>query len=437
MDDPTIRSKSLHRVRALANTLNQKRKEEKNLAATRPPRKLLDLLPPTNEIAQTLQLYWSSMEYTYRVLHAPTFWVKYRAFSKDPSSASEAFAATLLLIVASVRCLGPTRETSYRGLSSVGRDEAMASIKACEGWLLGQSRKQLPMELLQIRVLLYVAKRANGLHVKRGWEEATALVTFAVGMGLHRNASLLYKGCRGEGAGANLQTSQYEKEMRRRIWTTIIELELQAAFDRGMFTMSLLSTDCGAPSNIDDADLVESSEELAPSKSVESFTPCSFLSLSGRSFSLRSAISQAINDPHKQISYDEMLSYHNMIMEDLDTMPPWVRSNRRTNTTTTPATMPALLLDIQLRQYLIILHLPFARHADVDPRYRFSRTVCLNAANTILEFHSKLIATGNYTLNLLREDVFRSALAMCHSIMSWNATQGQTPFGLSHTVLTK
>src|ERR1700712_5745229 len=189
MGDPIMHSQSLQRARTVA--LDFEGKHKKKRALRRPVQHLSELVHDMDEIAEFVQLYWEVMEKTYRVLHGPTFWAKYRSFWEDPSNCSEAFIAIILLVVASVRCMSLKRSTSYRGLSSVNRDEAMRSISACEGWLLRQSRKNLPIELVQIRVLLNIAKRANSIHMKRAWEESSSLLNFALGIGLHQDPLLL------------------------------------------------------------------------------------------------------------------------------------------------------------------------------------------------------------------------------------------------------
>jgi hypothetical protein len=427
MGDPTMRSQTLYRVRTMAKELKERHKKEKKLATSRPIQNLSELLLDKNEMTQLIQFYWNVMESTYRVLHGPTFWSKYRIFCEQPSNTSEDFIAILLLIVACTRCIYTKQQTSYRGLTSVNRDEAITSILACEDWISRQSRKYTSIELVQIRVLLYIAKRMNSYHAKRSWEEAASLLNFALGIGLHRDPMLLEKAI---GACSNSDikkmTSAHEKEMRRRIWATIIELELQAAFDRGFpSSINSLSADCGTPSNIGDEELEEISKQLPFSKTPEFYTANSFLRISSRSFALRSEMNRIINDPKIHLSYDGLLHYHSRTMEELEKMPRWVDTHRRNDNASSVSALPALLLDIQLRQYLLLLHLPYAQHADSKSRYSYSRMVCLNAANTILEHHSKLVASGNFTLNLLRHDVFRSALAMCHSVILWKSVQSK------------
>jgi hypothetical protein len=426
MGDPTMRSESLYRVRAVTTELEEKYEKKKALSPSIRVQSMSELLGDRIELFEFIQLYWDVMENTYRVLHGPTFWKNYQAFCEEPSTASEAFIAILLLIVASVRCLGLRKRTLYRGIRSVDREEAMISIKACENWISKQSRDQSSIELVQIRVLLYIAKRANSIHKRTSWEEATSLKHYSLNLGLHRDAKLLEKVLGGCDAVPIQRTSALEKEMRRRLWTTIKELELQAAFDAGFpSSLASLPADCGIPSNINDEDLDESSTQQPPSKSPDIYTANSFVSISSRSFTLRSVINRIINESRMQSSYDQLLQYHDKVIAELGAMPAWVDSHRQNITALSPAAIPALLLDIQLRQYLLLIHLPFAQLADANARYVYSRMICLNAANLILEYHCKLAASGYHSLIFLRGDIFRAGLAMCHSIISWNSIKGK------------
>jgi hypothetical protein len=72
----------------------------------------------------------------------------------------------------------------------------------------------------------------------------------AMQMGLHQDPSNL-----GE-------TSVLQKEVRRRLWYTILELNVQAALDSGMAPMIIAAEyNTQPPTNLDDADLVEASGE--------------------------------------------------------------------------------------------------------------------------------------------------------------------------------
>jgi hypothetical protein len=73
------------------------------------------------------------------------------------------------------------------------------------------------------------------------------------------------------------------------------------------------------------------------------------------------------------------------------------------------------LLEIQLRQFLIILHTPFAAKS------QYSAVSSINAAARILDLHSQLYAAGIHTISTMRSDIFRSAISLSHHILTSNA----------------
>jgi hypothetical protein len=75
-----------------------------------------------------------------------------------------------------------------------------------------------------------------------------------------------------------------------------------------------------------------------------------------------------------------------------------------------------MLLDIQLRQLLLLLHSPWARQTDSNSRYSYSRMVCINTAKHIHELYTAATKSGDYALLVFRNDVVRAALSFCHSI---------------------
>jgi hypothetical protein len=157
--------------------------------------------------------------------------------------------------------------------------------------------------------------------------------------------------------------------------------------------------------------------------------PSSFLSMSRQSYALCSAMNQMTDHPEMDISYDELLNQHAKAMEELNQLPltdDGYRSDGDDNESPS-SELPTFLWSIRLRQYLLVLHLPFAQKADMDARFSYSRIVCLTTANTILDQYSKPTLSRNYSINLLREDVFRSTLAVCRSIMCWNIVEGKDP----------
>jgi hypothetical protein len=107
-------------------------------------------------------------------------------------------------------------------------------------------------------------------------------------------------------------------------------------------------------------------------------------------------------------------------MRELEGLPtvPGLTSRDTVGMASIPSALAGRLLDIQMRQFLALLHLCFAQQEDGLSRYDgYSRMVCLSAANAILEHHVRHVESGNWSLVFLRGDIFRAALAMCHSII--------------------
>lgn len=360
----------------------------------------LCLLPDKDTVDHHAHIYFETVETVYRIIHYPTFVEEYESFWKDQRAARPAFVILLLMIMASVSCVASRDQPKYIGDSSATRERAVIFIEISEWWLSRHSHKHVYLAIWQIRCLLLLAKQVNNVKKKRHWAEAGHLIREAMSAGFHRDLNLF-----GD------RVSFFDQEMRRRLWATMLELELQTSIDRGMPSAAVgVSSDSAAALNINDEDLMLDCDQLPTSKPSSQYTTCSFLHLSAASFSLRVSVNSLANDLASRSRYEEVLNYEERILKELEKLPNWKDLEGTSN-------MAHLLLDIQLRQFLILLHAPFARQTDTtNPRFSLSRMVCLNAACEIIDKHSQLASSGNHLLLLFRHDYFRGALAICHNM---------------------
>lgn len=204
--------------------------------------------------------------------------------------------------------------------------------------------------------------------------------------------------------------------MRRRLWSTMVEFELEASIMRGMPTiLNGLHTDSGCPQNINDDDFDEKSESIPRSRSVKEYTSTTFLCLSQNSLSLRLSMTSAVNSSNIPLPYDDVLLYEKKVMQQLQLIPRWTEETSGANPN---SALLEAFLDGQLRQFLIILHYPFARRGSGSSHQQdYSRMACFNAASSIIEQHAKILETGNYALLALRgNDVYRAALCLCQTV---------------------
>jgi hypothetical protein len=368
-------------------------------------------MPDRSAADVQIALYFQTWETTYRILHEPSFWKEYNAFWEQKSSgvSSPGFAVMLLLIIASTKCL-TAKDDVFEGDTTADRQAASNIIELCDTWIGRQPRKRLTLQFFQLRILALFAKRVNCVGAKQGkfrkvvlssitnirsdWVASGDLVRLALASGMHRDPSLLLTG----------KISPFEKEMKKRLWVTIIELELQSSLESGLqSSLAALYWDTPAPSNLPDDTFSAETQELPASRPLEYFTSSSYLSVSRQSISFRLHLMQLLNDPSERLQYAEVLQYDAQIHELLSSIPKWTEAR---------AALPITLLELQLRQFLLILHNPYAGLAPKNDRYIYSLTTCVNAAGSIITTHTDLVSKGILALNNMRNDVVRVALTL-------------------------
>lgn len=184
------------------------------------------LLPPKDESDQLIEIYLENYGNLYNVLHLPSFWNEYQeVWTEGVQKAKPHFAALLLCMMAAGQCLTTTSPWLYRANSSTAREKAISWISSVDDWLVSQSQKHVAAIDFQLRVILLVAKNVTARKFKRTWTECGNVLRFCMAAGLHRTPELIRK-----------PTSILDKELRKRVWASVVELELQASFDRGMIS---------------------------------------------------------------------------------------------------------------------------------------------------------------------------------------------------------
>lgn len=186
---------------------------------------LRSILPDRSVVDELIKTYFDTFECTYRILHAPTFWASYQSYW-DPSqlhtASNSEMDAVVVAILACTLCTSTHKTTRYDMTGSTFRTQAIVWIKACEAWLGQQSHKHRSLASVQVRFLRILALSTTCLKTKQYYEEVQHLVAFLRSIGMHRDPKMWGDRC-----------SVFEGEMRRRLWATAMELELQASIDKG------------------------------------------------------------------------------------------------------------------------------------------------------------------------------------------------------------
>ncbi|KAL6711662.1 hypothetical protein ACN47E_004596 [Coniothyrium glycines] len=225
--------------------------------------KLREFLPPKSYCDRLVSIYFSFFERTMRVLHGPTFMMQYEQIwqNNNPEIFSSSSIIPQLTAVMTMayhmddsmpEAEDPTHRTYLKG----------AAIDLIQAWLDELGRKQrTELSTLQVEVLLLLSRSLRHLYPEKLWSYTGALVRSAMAMGLHMDPASVPG------------ITPYHVEMRRRLWATILEMDLQASMAVGMpVVVPKLDSGNLVPANLNDTDFDESSAKLPTSRPLTNQT---------------------------------------------------------------------------------------------------------------------------------------------------------------------
>lgn len=353
--------------------------------------------------------YFRHFEGLYRILYAPLFWKQYNDFWTG-TGAPTSFVALLLSAISCARCLYVDDDDTYDGDSSCSRLEAARWIELAEAWHDLQSHKHTTLAILQIKCLVVLSKQINLIKPKRHYAACQALMAAAISIGLHREPP----------RSRQRRVSFFERELRRRLWATIAELELAGCVERGVpSTVASLHGDVNAPANIHDNDFDETTIDDPPVRPDAQVTQSSFLRVASGLRPLRYAINTLVNNPrkHRMLTQADLNAYHHQIVRRLAEVPSFEQDGVGTGEIGEPSNEKTALFSasakMQIHDLLLMLHLPFAFANDAHPAANHSRYICSSSARSIVDLYSSLGEHGLSQICLMRFSIVRASLCLC------------------------
>jgi hypothetical protein len=223
--------------------------------------KLREYLPPKPYCDRLFAIYCEHFERTFRVLHVPTFSWQYEQLwsggNLDACSPSTIPQLTCMMTMAYHMDDVDRVSDDYTHKAYLKG----AAADFVQDWINELSRKhRTELSTLQAEILLLLAKSLRGLHPEKLWSSSGALVRTAMVMGLNIDPSTISS------------FTPYQAEMRRRLWATILEIDLQASLATALPIVSPHVGEAMIPSNINDWEFDESSETLPPSRPLTEYT---------------------------------------------------------------------------------------------------------------------------------------------------------------------
>jgi hypothetical protein len=289
---------------------------------------------------------------------------------------------------------------------------------------------KIDLQMLQTQCLLLVARLGIASDGDIAWASMGSLIRSSMTMGLHRDPTRFRK------------CPPFYAELRRRLWVTIIELDLKISLDRGVPpSVDLDECDCDLPSNWNDSDLVPDMEHNPAPLSTALYTQNFYQTLLMKTLPLRYRIARKINTLRFNLSYDDALKMGDVLSRSMQSASSLFEDNA-------PSTLPeeasrhqfaqSLHLFI-MRKFLLALHRPFSLSVVRLPKCSYSRKVCLEESLGIISQmelplspediqypHITQLGSG-----MFRDETFHAAITVCVELsLQANEMRNSTSSGM-------
>lgn len=250
------------------------------------------------------------------------------------------------------------------------RKQAMRWVYEARIWQLQPSEKsRVNLSGLQVSCLLHMARDICGVGSDLVWASAGTMMRMALYTGMHRDPDHLPK------------MSLLAAEIRRRLWATILEILTQSSMESGGPPLiSMDDFDTKPPGNYNDEDLLGDNESAQPPspQPLTTFTDTSIQLALLNSIKVRLHIASYLNEFRSVPSYDKTIALNTDLTSasrGLDALLRVYQSQQPG-----PSNFQLCAAEHIIQRYFLALHFPWLGFAKNDPRYYFSRKMCVEIA---------------------------------------------------------
>lgn len=372
--------------------------------------RMRDILPKKDVCDRLVKTYVDTSETIFRIVHIPTFMKEYSLYWEGRLQ-SETFLPKLLSILSTAsRFDTKSKGLGHERVEGVHIPTACALVRA---WLDSRRSKQrVDFEALQVEVLLVHAKRMFNHQYQDVWAGAGQNVRLAMTMGLHRDPS-----------EAEPRLSVFRGEMRRRLWYTILDVDVHLSIATGLPCV-LREGDFTTkpPRNIDDIELYEGMAELPPSRPIDQMTDNQMQVHAATTLLTRMKVAHLINRIDSIKDYSEVLDVGAKLdryLEDINFIYP--RKGDLDDAQRSKMWRSRVILDMHVRRPLLALYRPLALGVADVPRQIFR--AYLRSCMVILKYldeidprlpHFPAVAAMYH--QMLKVDIIQCSISVCYYI---------------------
>ncbi|KAB8228382.1 putative C6 transcription factor [Aspergillus alliaceus] len=390
---------------------------------------LTQMLPSRRVVDDLVVLYLTYYEATHRVLHVPSFLKELDEFwaqRDNPDFVSPHFVVQLLLVLACAWNLADfeTLQIKNDNESNLTCYTAIEWVLHTERWIENSHVKRPDITAFRLYILLMIAKNAHGMKRSKAWLDTGTLIKQAMLAGYHRDPSLYTK------------ISTFNKEMRRRIWTTILELDLEVSLERGMPpSLQYVDYDTAPALNLNDNELTETIDELPSERPLSEMTDTSFQSVLRESLALRLKACKLMHSPRISCRYEEILHMDWELNRYLSKIPSWTASEGEDLQTQHKRILIKSLLQTKIGHSLLSIHTPFAIETQKEPLFAQSSRTRLEVATMILSTQRRLHEISRQlSLSILGNWTVQAYCSVCQLLHAGTNSQASSLMSLPQTL---
>lgn len=298
-------------------------------------------------------------------------------------------------------------------------------MEMIQRWLDGlKGKERLNIQTLRVQILLLLSKMNNLAQNSDLWKESGTLVRSAMILGLHQDPE------------DHDVISLFEKEQRRKLWRTTVELDLQFSLAGGMPAAICASDFKSRPLvNVDDAALKDdmvSYPESYPERLWTDALPQIIMSSSiGKRLEAAKILAGSIDLPKDAETLIDLARYLEHSLQDLPTPSREEKSWGQINERSPGRLFTKVMLDVKLRRPTLCIYL-YIMLSGQGERYTEGRKGALRNAVAMLGHLDALdpeVADPNTIKNrdqlnlfhvLCKKDIIQAALILCLEIRSFS-----------------
>lgn len=340
---------------------------------------ILVSLPPKATCDYLVEVYIRNFENVFRIVHVPTFLQEY-AFFWAGEGHETPFLSMFVPLLTAVMCVSvmfnpvpPLTEDP----SSWDYLKSQLAVGNVQAWLRKLPRKhKIEFATLQTEALLFLARQLRIVSSEELWKAGGSLIRSAMIMGLHVNVT----------GAATL--SPFQAECRRRLWITIVEMDLQASIVAGMPVMTPdLDFSPLTPSNLNDEDFDRNSKSLPPAKPLHELTDSLPQIILARALALRIRTMNLLQHTTPQGTVNERVEQGRRIEEYLKQVPDILKPESDSESNDPTAVLSHVILDIFIRRPLLCLYRPvIASDMHDEPHFNEIQRACLESSIAMLSY---------------------------------------------------